>query len=389
VQSRFHRPDLARLLDPIVTAGDDALRFECLSSCASAHARVDLFADAFADVRMWRRGTTNVDLGSSLVSQLALLDTRAASLEVGADAVVVETAQNRVIERRVDVPKRWLRALMNVPALVCGTELVLELDTIPARALLGALGSASGGVSFVVADPRRPKVVPHRPAQAHIEIAGAQRLVVLRRAVSLVRGLRIYAGPDGTTVIVAMLPAATITIGLRRAVAHGFSGEGEALRSVDGAMENLGAAEALIDALDELSAGDLADAPGVGDATGLVDRLAAGGRLGYDRERDRYYRRRLPFVEGTPKRLVGAFEIVRADGVEVESVEGRGARWRATGFARGVSAEYRVLVEVRGGRIADATCTCRWMVRQGLVRGPCKHVLALRFAAQGRVDEHG
>ncbi|HCB14121.1 MAG TPA: hypothetical protein DEP36_11225, partial [Gammaproteobacteria bacterium] len=39
VESRFYRPDLWRLLDPVITSGHRLLRMECFSSCASVYAR--------------------------------------------------------------------------------------------------------------------------------------------------------------------------------------------------------------------------------------------------------------------------------------------------------------------------------------------------------------
>jgi len=36
VESRFYRPDLWRLLDPVITSGQHLLRLECFSSCARA-----------------------------------------------------------------------------------------------------------------------------------------------------------------------------------------------------------------------------------------------------------------------------------------------------------------------------------------------------------------
>ncbi len=50
VESRFYRPDLWRLLDPVITSGNQLLRLECFSSCASVYARADFTENAFAEV---------------------------------------------------------------------------------------------------------------------------------------------------------------------------------------------------------------------------------------------------------------------------------------------------------------------------------------------------
>src|SRR5260370_7241642 len=65
VQSRFYMPPamLARILalaDPIVTSGEDVLRFEAFSACCSTYARLDLLGASFKGERL-ARGTTNSD----------------------------------------------------------------------------------------------------------------------------------------------------------------------------------------------------------------------------------------------------------------------------------------------------------------------------------------
>ncbi|MDS4030988.1 MAG: hypothetical protein RKO66_13065, partial [Candidatus Contendobacter sp.] len=59
VESRFYRPDWWRLLDPVITSGNQLLRLECFSSCASVYARADFTENAFADGAFNRNGTTN------------------------------------------------------------------------------------------------------------------------------------------------------------------------------------------------------------------------------------------------------------------------------------------------------------------------------------------
>ena len=74
VQSRYHMPAnmLARLLalaDPVVTCGDDRIRFEAFSACCGVYGRVDLLPEA-VDGSLLGTGTTNVDFNPPMRAAL-------------------------------------------------------------------------------------------------------------------------------------------------------------------------------------------------------------------------------------------------------------------------------------------------------------------------------
>src|SRR5690242_9073060 len=48
-RSRYFRPVAARLLDPILTSGDDRLRIESFSSCCGVYARADVLPGGLVD----------------------------------------------------------------------------------------------------------------------------------------------------------------------------------------------------------------------------------------------------------------------------------------------------------------------------------------------------
>src|SRR5262249_11426463 len=72
VQARFSLPTaiLHRLMDPVVTSSEGALRFEAFSNCCSAYARADFLPEAFQGEQMGR-GTTNVDFNPPMRAALA------------------------------------------------------------------------------------------------------------------------------------------------------------------------------------------------------------------------------------------------------------------------------------------------------------------------------
>ncbi|MDS4071191.1 MAG: SWIM zinc finger family protein, partial [Candidatus Competibacter sp.] len=121
-------------------------------------------------------------------------------------------------------------------------------------------------------------------------------------------------------------------------------------------------------------------------ATEIVDRLAQQGLLGFDRDRDRYFYRQLPFLvdaKSQPGRLQGSRTLLAKQSVEIEHRERRDGELIASGWVRGESGYYQVALQVDGqGYLREGRCTCPWIQRHELRRGPCKHLLALRLAAE-------
>lgn len=72
VQSSFSLSpfQLALLKDPIVTAGNNKIRFEGFSHCAGVYARVDILDDGH-DGEFLDNGTTNVDFNQPMLAALS------------------------------------------------------------------------------------------------------------------------------------------------------------------------------------------------------------------------------------------------------------------------------------------------------------------------------
>jgi len=95
----------------------------------------------------------------------------------------------------------------------------------------------------------------------------------------------------------------------------------------------------------------------------------------------------LPFLVGAknqPGRLQGSWTLLAEQSVEIEHRERHDdGEWIANGWVRGESGYYRVALRVDAqGYLREGRCTCPWIERHELRRGPCKHLLALRFAAE-------
>ena len=111
VQSSFNLTpsQLSMLKDPIVTAGNDRLRFEGFSNCAGVYARVDVLPDGH-DGEFLENGTTNVDFNPGMISALGGIGRQENMvMSVGSKEVGLYHKGEKVIERKVPLPVKWIK----------------------------------------------------------------------------------------------------------------------------------------------------------------------------------------------------------------------------------------------------------------------------------------
>ncbi|MEZ0368159.1 MAG: hypothetical protein ACAI44_03620 [Candidatus Sericytochromatia bacterium] len=393
VEARYYRPDLWRYLDPVLTAGSEQLHLECFSSCGSVYGRVDFDSDAFAEARFHRSGTTNVDFHAAFTGHLAsLMPGRKVQLEMGQESVALSSEAGTTIERKVKLPERWMRGFLNVQALHRRARQRLELDALSARQLILAVPAKAPDPAYIVLGRGAPQILSRPPAQQDaLCVSGLQRLRLLKRILPDIKSIGVFEIADvQASVWVVQTAHGRLVLGLSSSVKHGFSGDGDALRQLTVHLPELEIEDArrAAEILNRFSAVELAEYLdlGLADTYERLDTLSRQGLLGYDVQNDSYFYRVLPFVAADPgrlSRLKGSQAILDAAGVEIESLARDGKRLRASGFVKGVGALYTTALEVdETGYLAQGTCNCQWIGKHGLQRGPCKHMLALRFAAE-------
>jgi hypothetical protein len=373
---------VAQLLrDPVVTSNGDRLRFESFSGCCGVHARLDLLPAAL-DGAPALSGTTNVDFNDPM--RAALAGTAAGGallLTVGAGEVSVTTAGGSVTERKVPLPQRWLKGLGEVQALASGMRLAGELGAAEARRFIRAVPRQARRPLWVIpaGGAFRLAVAPQPGA---VCLAGPHRLAELHPLLRFTRGLRAYGPPAGHGSLPAPsaweldLGTARLTLTLSPEHYRGFSGEGALLTRLgdDAAASDADLISVLLAWDPRIDGGRLSREARLSEArvTAALSYLAASGRVGYDLAEEAFFHRELPFGAAALERMHPRLGDARA-------LADAGAVTLCPGGAvvRSGDSVHRVTFADPHDR-----CTCPWWGKHQGTRGPCKHVLAARLAAE-------
>lgn len=291
-----------------------------------------------------------------------------------------------VMERRVDLPDRWVRGFGEVQAVLSGFD---ERARIPAVAGVRFLRSLprgrSGAALWAVASGGSLRLTS-RPVSGAVCLPGPDRLGAFARVLRFARALTLYGPPvrGGDPQASAWeleLPGMRMMLALSPGASRGFSGEGAILHGLASAAEEQDV-EAVAECLAWQARIDVHELAGRCALTGERVRaalavLASAGRIGYDLAGADYFHRELPFdseaVERFNPRLRSARALAAGGAIRLEAWSGD------EGLA--VVGEGRQHVRRSA---AGWSCTCEWWAHHRGGRGPCKHVLGVQLVLRKR-----
>ncbi len=391
VRARHHVPSamLEKTLamsDPIVTSGDDCLRFEGFSGCCGVYARVDLTTGAIDGSRRGR-GTTNVDFNPPMLASLARI--RADSdvkLSVGEAGVTLERDQHAIVEKKVTLPVRWIRGLMEVQACQRRMEKVFTIPGPHALRFLRSLPrmKTNRRASWIVASGSGLRISQVAPRGGGVSVGGLERLRVLEKLAVGANELTVYTDAiTGATGWVLSFDHCHFHLLLSPEVWRGFSGEGQSLEGIASkrAANLVPSIRAQLSWASVIDPAALAKRAGVSpqEAVAGLASLGARGLVGFDLIAGTYFHRELPFdlsaIEAMTPRLRSARKLLEQGKVRVsrESKEGYDVR------VSSADVEHRVVFSN-----SPTTCTCPWFAKHQHSRGPCKHQLAAQILLEER-----
>ena len=362
----------------MVTSGGGLLRFEGFSSCCSAYVRADLLPQAYrGDVV--GKGTTNVDFNEPMRAALARVrDDAGLEFSVGQQEFRLRSGGADVVERKVDLPTRWIRGMLEVQSYQAGMSQLFETPAVEALRFFRTLPKASTSKTPLwIARGPNGLFATTRPVGGAVRVTDSSRLRVLHALLPFARSLSVYADDaQQANAWVVDFGEARLTLALSAEVWRGFSGEGQALWALMQA-DGGDVAATLARVRAQLQWQAALDAPALarelkveeGVVEDVLRVLGASGLAGYDVFAGSYFHRVLPFdlsmADDLHPRLVdakalieaGAVKVVRAEPFEADVTSGEAAH-----RVREVESELR--------------CTCPWFAKHQGERGPCKHVLA-------------
>jgi len=384
VQTHYFMPNMAALRDPVVTSNEEMLRFEGFSGCCGVYARVD-FDERTFESELQDRGTTNVDFNTPMRAALIRLRDRSdARLSVGQDEVVLTQGENSAIEKKVDLPIRWIKAFSEVQAYQPSMDMKLEVSATEARRLIRSLprGNAPKRPCFI-SQLGKSLRLSQRDKRGSIRIQGLNRLRALEPLMGSAQTMRIWYDDDAQTSGWEIeMEGGRFFLMISPELYRGFSGEGQMLeRLATGRWDAaLASVQGQLAWQSQIDAASLAETTGFDSAQveAALAVLGSRGLAGYDVTTGKYFHRILPFeldkVEKLQPRLKGARRLLQDKKVEILTRLGN-KEFDLSAAGTGVTHHVRL-------RSDGDKCTCPWHSRHQGQRGPCKHILAGRMLTE-------
>ncbi|WP_106917330.1 SWIM zinc finger family protein [Chryseobacterium aurantiacum] len=369
---------MALLKDPIVTAGNERLRFEGFSHCAGVYARVDVLPDGL-DGEFLENGTTNVDFNQPMITALgSIRPNEKIMLSVGDKEFGLYKEEKKVVERKVPLPTKWIKGLGTVQIYLSESEKQHSFNKIQTQQLFR--GMPKGIIKsdyYLIVRGNKPMFSPVKSTDA-VCIGGLHRLRLLEPLLPYIDHMQVFSQPNmQSTTWQLYMGNIKLSFSLSRESWRGFSGEGAVLDSLTTEVS-----DELIDALDKYAYANqsfnstvlaLDENLSVNKADNITGRLAAMGLLGYDLDDNEFFYRRLPFklsriLELNP-RMKNAEKLIEDGKVEILSDH----KERTEARVQGTGVHHTIIIEGEKER-----CTCEWFSKYQGERGPCKHVLAVK-----------
>lgn len=251
VQSSFNLSpfEMAKLKDPIVTAGNGKKRFEGFSHCAGVYARVDILPDEH-DGEFLENGTTNVDFNQPMISALSRISRNEnVLLSVGKKEVAIHQDSGKTVERKVPLPTKWIKGLATVQIFMSETEKAFSFNRMQALQLFQSLPKGTiKSDYYLIVRGNRPAFSAVKSVNA-VCVGGIHRLRLLEPLIPFADALVIFphSGMQSTTWQL-YFGSIRFSFSLSRDAWRGFSGEGAALESL---IEDV--PDSWIDAVDKYS----------------------------------------------------------------------------------------------------------------------------------------
>ncbi len=428
--------ELNRVLDPVITVHPDQLSFEAFSRDQSSYGRLALPLAAFERIEAIEYGTTNIDFSARLADHFDRLRSyRATRFDIGAGGFASERLEPKAgdataLEKRIDLPEGWLEGFLRVHGLMSMGLIRLRLQPVDVLNALNFLLTHKtrespralrfelrpGEPVRLVLEPWNrsiwcsPSSVYGGDKIATIRVWGRERLRSLLRVLPVARHVDVYLSASGLpSVWVCALPCGIeFTLALSGWTDNDWvEGEGR----FDLLTQRLAVTAPELDRVYTTLRGqrwartpELASSLGFGieKTRSALSLLAQAGRAMIDLGSECVRHRDLTLQafdaaqaltaakkhEASQPKAKAAQAIAAAGDVVIIARRPVDDGYKLSGNAADGSSRVRPQLHIsHSGEILSASCTCAQMLRDGLTKGPCPHVLGLRLVHMQRLGQ--
>lgn len=378
VRSSF-APIPARLLDPIVTTGQNHIRFEGFSSCNGVYARLDLLPEGI-DGDFFASGTTNVDFNEPMLNALNSVKKQdLMMLGVGAQEVQIATMQHNISEKKVQLPERWIKGLGSVQVYLAEMQEIFSMNKIQAVQFFASLPKGKSNTAMYLSFKNQRFALSPIASPNSLRIGGIERLRLLENLLPYIEQMTFFQAENGDSLAVQLyLPHMRLTLALSPDNYRGFSGEGNVLANMtqDLPLEWIYAFNGLLKSNEVFNPSLIAieHALDFNDSKQLSTTLSAMGLLGFDLHNRQHYYRRLPFkmekILSLNPRLKNAKKLISEEQIKIIEQKPQYIHTKV----QGSGVEHTVIIQND-----EAKCTCQWYAKHQNKRGLCKHILAVKM----------
>ena len=401
--------------DPVITVAPDCLFFECFSKDESSYGCLTVDRDAFHVRQPTHLGTTNVDYSLGLFEEFQRLRTyrrTAFAIDPAGFDVKTEGAPG-YREEKIDLPPSWLRGFMQLQAAM---SLPMRKVSVSREGLYNLLAwlkkhrarQSPRSVRFelhpgspveMVIEPWETRIKLHDrpydgPREETIRVWGRDRLLTLARLLPIADGADVFLLGSGLPSFWSVrLGEMRFLLGLSGWTANDWTSGGGALSDLAPPAEP--SEDLLGDIADVFQKSPTQTFEQIRRQTGAVEHLVAAGlnrfallgQVIHDLAGGVYRWRSILPVEASLNQV--RFDSPEASAAR-ELVAGRQVRVTRDETVAGMRAivgqaekrETEVLID-RDGRVIRGQCNCSHYYRFKLRAGPCRHMQALRRAANG------
>jgi hypothetical protein len=402
-------PDAWWVLDPVITVHPDQIFFECFSQDESAYGKLSCSHNVFTHVNEYKCGTTNIDYSKALYTEFQKIRTyKNTSFKIDPKGFDVKTGGDEYREEKIDLPDSWVRGFLQVSTAMTLKNVSFDLSPTDMANFLMILKrnkekESPRSIRFKLEPGKRIEVV-FEPwnfiitcnsiykgqTSEEIRIWGRRRLLMLERLLPITKSIKVQLlGTGMPSFFVADLGEMSFTLGLSGWTANDWSSASQLdLMAPRDEVDSITLQKVFLTLKENwfLSGQNLARKLSLPLQT--IERSLAiftqAGKVVFDIE-NQVYRVRELAKDGIDIETLRFSGDTERNGVHL-ALKGVYSDYQEKSYADHIalSGKFKghgnTFVKIDwDDHIIDGACGCSYFYKNGLKKGPCEHIIALRM----------